>query len=206
MAFYRTDLDRIEKAMQRQGLTYETCRIAELGNQIYKADGLHISAKKMFGVAGILEHVSIDYNGKDGALVYDLTEELPEELHGKFDIVTNFGTIEHLNNQYQGYKNADALCKVGGTMIHNHPAFSSRNVGHCEFFATKKFFKNLAGMCKYEIVSLTETPDPSKKIVKADLVKTVDTFSLEPTNLIYELIVTKGRGFKQDKYGLGRER
>ena len=40
---------------------------------------------------------------------------------GKFNIVTNFGTSEHVKNQEQCFANIHNLCCAGGVMIHTVP-------------------------------------------------------------------------------------
>jgi hypothetical protein len=75
------------------------------------------------------KYVSIDINGQDGALIIDLTKPLPEEyayLNNSFDYVTNIGTTEHFKNnsaiaQWQAFKTAIDLAKVGGIVLHQLP-------------------------------------------------------------------------------------
>jgi len=67
-------------------------------------------------------HVSIDLNGEGGALPLDLDKPITDpKLLNAFEIVTNFGTLEHVNNLYSGLKNVHNFCKVNGVMIHVGP-------------------------------------------------------------------------------------
>src|ERR1041384_5416258 len=71
----------------------------ELGN---KVTGAGLVYKSVFEAMGI-RHVSVDWNGKDGALPLDLRQ--PLNL-GRFDMVTNFGTSEHVeDNQKAVWRN-----------------------------------------------------------------------------------------------------
>lgn len=102
-------------------------RIIELGNQHFHTNdarmdshcGTHV-AKRWAESLGI-EHVSIDTNGLDGALALDLSKP----IYGvePADIVTNFGTSEHvgIEGQDQCFANIRDLCKPGGVMLHAIP-------------------------------------------------------------------------------------
>lgn len=99
-------------------------------------------------------YVSIDWNGFGGAIKYDLCEEIEDEtLKGSFDIVTNFGTSEHVQNLYNCFRNIDYLCKVGGLMIHMVPKTGGWP-NHCTHWVDEEFFEMVAGLCDYEIVEM----------------------------------------------------
>src|SRR5688572_9412418 len=98
---------------------YEGLTMCELGNQQMRDAG-NRSAKRYFQTLGV-DHLSIDTNEKDGALAYDLGAELPSL--GEFDIVTNYGTSEHIPDQYQVFRNIHELTRVGGMMVHCIPYF-----------------------------------------------------------------------------------
>ena len=48
-------------------------------------------------------------------------DTLPPELHHKFDLVTNYGTLEHLLNQSNGLQICHDATRPGGYMIHLFP-------------------------------------------------------------------------------------
>jgi hypothetical protein len=63
-------------------------------------------------------HTSIDLNGLGGALPIDLTKPIDVRgIGGPFDVVTNFGTSEHVEGQYECWKNIFSLCRVGGHIV-----------------------------------------------------------------------------------------
>ena len=76
-------------------------RVIELGNQTILFDKHYGKAAKVV-LEECYDHVSIDINGRDGALPYDLNQriELPPA-----DVVTDFGTGEHVDDFYQLWKN-----------------------------------------------------------------------------------------------------
>lgn len=126
-------------------------RICELGNQKMKwhPDG---TAKKFFLNNGAIEHISIDINGKDGALKLDLSKDLTEihpEWKQRFDMVTNYGTAEHVENGiYKCYKNIHDLCKTGGIIINDGPP-STCCPWHSPYHYEPCFFPELAARCSY---------------------------------------------------------
>ncbi|RWH78079.1 class I SAM-dependent methyltransferase [Mesorhizobium sp.] len=68
-------------------------------------------------IAHGFEHVSVDLNGKDGTLERDL--QVPLSL-GRFDIVTNFGTTEHVAEQEPAWRNA--MESTGQVFVSTTPA------------------------------------------------------------------------------------
>ena len=64
------------------------------------------------------KHVSIDLNGTGGALPLDLQQPIDvAAIGGPFDVVTNFGTSEHVNEQKPCWRNIHALLRIGGTLV-----------------------------------------------------------------------------------------
>jgi hypothetical protein len=123
-------------------------RMLELGNQrIHNdVDTPFKTGKEYFTALGY-EHVSIDLNGKDGALKLDLTKPI---IHiGKFDIITNFGVSGWTNNEMECLNNIHYLCRIGGLMIHTLPEIGSNWSGTKH---QKLFVYCLAVMNKYKIL------------------------------------------------------
>jgi hypothetical protein len=98
-------------------------------------------------------YISIDLNGKGGSLQYNLDSNIIGL--GEFDIVTNFGTLEHIDNFYRGFYNVHNFCKTNGLMFHVEPK-TGHWPKHGNFFVTTEFFENLAKLCSYEILITKE--------------------------------------------------
>ena len=128
------------------GLKYKGLKWCELGNQ--RTDEKKV-AKEIYLSLGV-EHISIDLNGEDGAIPIDLDKPVPVIFLNQFNVITNYGTIEHINNQFQVFKNVHDMCKQEGIMIHvlsptgNWP-------GHCRYYYSEKFVRELARDCGYKI-------------------------------------------------------
>ena len=87
--------------------------------------------KEMYQSIGINIYESIDVNGHAGSKPYDLNKNLENHYNykKKFDLVTNFGTTEHIFNQYENFKNMHNLCKENGLMIGIVPMQGALNHG-----------------------------------------------------------------------------
>ena len=113
------------------------------------------TAKEYFESLG-MEHVSVDMNGLYGAIPLDLS--VPVERpgwNGHFDVATNFGTIEHIDqNEFQGqwqvFKTMHDCVKPGGMMLHTLPECAPKT-RHCFFTYATDFPARLAEANGYKI-------------------------------------------------------
>lgn len=121
----------------------------ELGNK-RKGDMVY---KHVFEGLGF-RHVSIDMNGLDGALALDLRK--PLDL-GTFDMVTNFGTTEHVSvNDWRGqsecWMNILRAMHVGATLVSVTPKpHAQRWLRHGRWYPTEDFFVSLAALNGLEV-------------------------------------------------------
>jgi len=94
-------------------------------------------------------HTAIDLDGRHGSMVLDLTVPLTD-FYNKYDIVTNFGTSEHVENQFACFENVHYFCKDNGIMIHSVP-LPDNWIKHCKYHYPPAFFDLLGSACGYEI-------------------------------------------------------
>jgi hypothetical protein len=135
------------------GFSYPGLILCELGNQWIYEHGKPVRPAKLDYQAQGVQHTSIDINGRDGALKLNLENPIPSKLKGEFDVVTNYGTTEHINNQSAAFQNIDALCAVEGVMIHVLPlAIKGNYQNHCRYHYTALFPVQLAELARYELV------------------------------------------------------
>jgi len=75
---------------------FKSVRIMELGNK-QNSSGLYRNWYESRGAA----YMSTDINGEDGAIPWDIREDIPDEIAmaAPFDIVTNFGFTEHVQDR-----------------------------------------------------------------------------------------------------------
>lgn len=100
--------------------------------------------------AGFL-YKALDIFDGDDVVLFDLNLESPgEELAGSFDLVTNFGTTEHVINQCNSFKTIHELTRPGGIIYHDLPLGGYHMHGYFNY--NPLFFKHLANANDYEII------------------------------------------------------
>ena len=166
MGMHIYDINLIQQGINSLNLdSNNECNMAELGNQRIRGlqdywepvewDGLENglikgSAKYYYSNLGI-NHSSFDLNGKDAAIPLDLCKPLDKKYVNKYNLVTNIGTTEHTEDQYQVFNNIDKFCCKGGVMVHNIPAVNNWR-GHANAWYTTDFFRELAKLYDYEVI------------------------------------------------------
>lgn len=104
----------------------------------------------LFTLAGF-EYVALDIFQAPRTVLFDLNAHEPGPgLAGTFDLVLNFGTTEHVVNQYLAHRTIYDLLKVGGVAYHDLPM--SGYAGHGYFKYDPQFFLDLARANGAEVV------------------------------------------------------
>ena len=107
--------------------------------EIYHRNSYEIF-EKLPGVECVSALDFSDYEGAD--IVFDLnSNELPQEYKGKFDLVIDGGTLEHVFNQYNAINNMNALVKIGGYIYHMLPCAGWGN--HSFYNYSPTFFTDI---------------------------------------------------------------
>lgn len=97
------------------------------------------------------DYTAIDIFESNKTILFDLNaDKVPADLAGQFDLVTNFGTTEHILNQYNCFLTAHEFTKTGGLIYHDLPM--GGYFFHGYFSYTPMFFMHLADANEYEIV------------------------------------------------------
>lgn len=122
--------------------------VCELGAQEL-AYGERRPAHVMYRELGCARYVSIDGNGK-GTFLHDLNVPLPK--HETFDLVTDFGTGEHVFDQAQVWRTVHALTKVGGHIGVIRP--EQGYPGHCFYRTDECLFRDIAAANGYALLKL----------------------------------------------------
>ena len=132
----------------------------ELGDQFMNIDENLNFAKRpvrsdvYFSTRGI-GITSIDIHGQNGATQADLSTLLDFPA---LDFVTDFGTMEHVENLRNCLENVFNLCKVGGVMLHVNPKtghFPEHNAYH---YFTQTFWDKYAKAAGLTLLECYEHP------------------------------------------------
>lgn len=133
----------------------------ELGNK-RGTGGPGDTYKRHFEALG-LRHVSVDWNGEDGALALDLQKPLGL---GAFDMVTNIGTSEHVEDQAGVWRNiveaADRLIVCITPRPGDWP-------GHGLHYPRPEFYRQLAILNGFDVERLYEAGPSGRAFVYARL-------------------------------------
>ena len=112
------------------------------------------SAQEWYAKLGPNSYTAFDINDDPRTRKADLSTVL--NLQETWDIVTNFGTSEHVFNQFAVMKNCHDFVKVGGVMLHVVPMSSGMNHGFYNYHP--RFFLSLALANNYEILDFRSVP------------------------------------------------
>lgn len=124
----------------------------ELGSQNTYFDSEPMGVAKDYYTNQGFEHHSIDANGEYGSEVADLSTVL--DL-AQYDLVTDFGTSEHVSNYYNCWLNKHNACKVGGLIINENPKVDNWH-GHGYHYVNMEFYSEFAKLAGYEILEIGE--------------------------------------------------
>lgn len=105
---------------------------------------------ELFEKAGI-RYEAIDIAAGYRTTILDLNHQgAPAAFRNAFDVVLNFGTTEHLLNQFNAFRVIHDCVRVGGYMVHSLPCVGYTNHGYLAY--TPRCFFDLAGYNGYEVV------------------------------------------------------
>jgi hypothetical protein len=155
-------INYIDESIEQVFGSAKNLRMLELGDQLINDRAIREKSGKAYYENRGFEHVSVDLNGNNGALVRDLRKpEQFEDWVNSWDVITNSGTTEHvepMDTQYECFQILHDCLKVGGIAVHLNPDAEHRDTdgmwrNHCRIYYTKPFYETLAKECEYELLS-----------------------------------------------------
>lgn len=164
----------------RQDLNVYPARMRQiLGQHGYPADAFAPGApdtayaEPVFKALGARTISSLDASSFEGAaFVHDLNQPLPPELHQRFDLVYDGGTLEHVFNYPQALKNCMEMVKLNGCFIAH--TVGNNWWGHGFYqFSPELFYRALNDQNGFKVERMIahivgpygrwfEVPDPAK--------------------------------------------
>lgn len=97
------------------------------------------------------DYAAVDIDGSPGSIPLDLNyDSVPPEAKGKYKLVTNFGTTEHIANQLNAFKIIHDLAAPNAIIIHEVPIQGMLNHGLINY--NFKFFWMLARSNGYKFI------------------------------------------------------
>ena len=102
------------------------------------------------------------------------SDTVPRKMRRAFDLVTNFGTSEHVANQLNTFQVIHDLTKPGGIMFHVVPAAGYSNHGF--FCYDMRFFFSLARENNYAVIDTVMSVDVDTGRLNQDILDFCATF------------------------------
>jgi hypothetical protein len=148
----------IKEVLRRHGCKLDEQKVNKLAHEYaYRSKLMGAPIPTLF-LGEVLEHTDVEYISFDVvstrvARLFDLNKhDLNPAKKGTFDAVVNFGTTEHLINQYNAFKVMHEAAKPGGFMFSQIP--STGYINHGYFCYNALMFRELAEANGYETVDL----------------------------------------------------
>lgn len=135
----------------------DNARLEDLALQLSKRSQLDHNGTTLY-LGEILDLTSIDYVSIDiyqghKTHIFDLNfQNTPAEYLEAFDVVLNFGTTEHVFNQYNSFKIIHETAKPGAHIFHQVPSVGY--IDHGYFMYSPRTFVELAEANGYELLDL----------------------------------------------------
>src|SRR3990167_5461502 len=109
-----------------------------------------------------IKYNCIDLNGENNAIKIDLEKPLPEfstsqELNIKYNLLTDFGTSEHIRDAYVINKTIYDLTEPDGYIIRENPKTGNWK-DHGFNYVTMDFYRKLCSANNLKIILLSEHP------------------------------------------------
>ncbi len=115
-----------------------------------------------------IEYLAIDVCPAPNTEVVDLNfDRLPERYWEYFDVVLDFGTTEHIFNQWNSFEFMHDSVRVGGAIYCVLPA--SGYLDHGYYCYTPLFFNDFAKANNYEIIDLFVAPAGLNDVKKLNI-------------------------------------
>lgn len=140
--------------------------VCELGDQMMSGGKVPTPAQAFYRGLGCEKYVAVDGNGR-GNVTADLNLPLADRNLGIFDLVTDFGTGEHIFDQAQVWRTLHDLCKPGGYIVFDRP--SQGYSEHCFYLVTVGLIEDIAAANRYVVHRLETSPTPRGVLVRGVL-------------------------------------
>lgn len=115
-------------------------------------------SERFFERLGFSSVDSLDFSDFEGAsIIHDLTQPVGDDLSGRFDVIYDGGTCEHVFDLPTAYRNIDKMLKFGGVLIGHSPCNNWINHGFFQISPEMVygFWQNAMG---YEVLDLLLQP------------------------------------------------
>jgi len=108
---------------------------------------------EFFSMLGFESVASADFSDYENpSMTLDLNQPVPTELHERFDVIFDGGTMEHCFDTFQVLRNIFSMLKKGGRIIHSSP--SNNHVDHGFYMYSPTLFADYYSANNWKFLSL----------------------------------------------------
>ena len=141
--------------------------VCELGDQMMSGGKEPTPAQGFYRRIGCEKYLAIDANGR-GNVTADLNLPITNRNLGAFNLVTDFGTGEHIFDQAQVWRTLHELCAPGGFIAFDRPTQGYDH--HCFYLMTQGLIEDIAEANGYSVRRLEITKTPRGALIRGVLV------------------------------------
>lgn len=160
--------EQLREFIERQGgsVVSDAALEAELKRLVYFSTPR--PGERTMLLSEITDLTNIEYNSVDvcpglKTTILDLNFDIaPNDMLAHYDVVFNFGTTEHIFNQWNCFEFMHDALKVGGVVYHQLPA--SGYLDHGYYCYTPLFFREMAAANGYVVEHMAVTPAGESRI------------------------------------------
>jgi SAM-dependent methyltransferase len=105
-----------------------------------------------YRIFGASDYKAVDLEDSRAQFRFDLNWPLPKSV-GTFDVVTNYGTTEHVFDIAQTFRSMHQLLRAGGLQLHTLPAFAAIDHGFYNIHPTA--YLDMARANNYDVVDVS---------------------------------------------------
>lgn len=145
--------------------------VCELGDQWVTCETPHVLARDFYRRMKAGRYESIDANGR-GTITFDLNRKWKGKV-AQFDLVTDFGTGEHVFNQAECWRTVHLLTKPGGYIAFDRP--SQGYDAHCFYRVDECLLRDLAAANRYEVIALERGQTSRGELIRGVFQKVEET-------------------------------
>ena len=133
--WYRMSPQLLQATFKKEGVSLST----EQAQTLFAEDGIYTEA--LFRFLGATTVESLDYSNYENAThIVDMNLRISDQLHNKYTVVIDGGTLEHIFNFPQAITNCMNMVAIGGHFIGLSPANNFFGHGFYQFSA-ELFFR-----------------------------------------------------------------
>lgn len=121
---------------------------------------------------------------QESNIIHNLNLPIPEKYYGKFDLIIDAGTVEHISNIAQFYQNVFRLLKLKGAFYFGTVSNSWVNHGFFQFSAS--FIQDFVSLNNYNLKDFSYYIGDTKKLISHDN----ESFRLSKTDLKKKITLT----------------